>query len=336
VKILVTGAAGFIGSTVTDRLLADGHDVVGVDDLSRGTLANLAAARAADARRPGAFSFVRADITEPGLAEIVAAAAPEVVCHLAAQIDVRVSVADPLLDARLNVLGTVAVLEAARRAGARKVVFTSSGGSIYGTPARLPVDERATVDPESPYAAGKVCGEVYLGTYRHLYGLQSTSLALGNVYGPRQDPHGEAGVVAIFSTAMLAGRTAKIFGDGTSTRDYVYVDDVADAFVRATGEQADGRRLNIGTGRETSVRELHGIVAAAVGVPDSPEMAAPRLGELQAISLDCAAAREALGWVPSTSLEQGVPPTVEFIRGSVGSAGSVGSVGSVGSAPPVA
>lgn len=317
-RILVTGAAGFIGSTVTDRLLADSHDVVGVDDLSRGTLDNLADARGTQARRPGAFSFIRADVTEPDFVDVVAAAAPEVVCHLAAQIDVRVSVADPLLDARLNVLGTVSVLEAARRAGARKVVFTSSGGSIYGTPAVLPVAEDVPVDPESPYAASKVCGEVYLGTYRHLYGLQSTSLALGNVYGPRQDPHGEAGVVAIFGTAMLQGRTAKIFGDGTSTRDYVYVDDVADAFAKAAGQEADGRRLNIGTGRETSVRELHGIVAHVTGTPDEPEMAAPRLGELQAIALDCAAARDALGWQAATTLERGVGPTVAFIRSRLG------------------
>jgi len=318
VQVLVTGAAGFIGSTVTDRLLADGHDVVGVDDLSHGSLDNLVAARSVARDRPGAFSFVAADITDPGFTEVVAVARPEVVCHLAAQIDVRVSVADPLLDARLNVLGTVAVLEAARRAGTRKVVFTSSGGSIYGTPANLPVTEQVPVDPESPYAAGKVCGEVYLGTYRHLYGMQTTSLALGNVFGPRQDPHGEAGVVAIFCTAMLQGRTAKIFGDGSSTRDYVYVADVADAFARATSHRADGLRLNIGTGRQTSVRELHGIVAAATGRPDEPRTAEPRLGELQAIALDCALAREVLGWEPRTTLEQGVPATVDFIRARLG------------------
>jgi UDP-glucose 4-epimerase len=315
VRILVTGAAGFIGSTVADRLIADGHEVVGVDDLSRGTLDNLADARKAAEERPGAFAFTQADVTEPGFADALADARPEVVCHLAAQIDVRISVADPVLDARLNVLGTVNVLEAARRAGARKLVFTSSGGSIYGTPERLPVSERAPVDPESPYAASKVCGEVYLGTYRHLYGLQSTALALGNVYGPRQDPHGEAGVVAIFATALLQGRQAKIFGDGTATRDYVYVDDVADAFARAVGTGADGLRLNIGTGRQTSVRELHGLVAAAVGAPDDPAYAAARLGELQAIALDCAAAGESLGWDAATPLERGIPATVDFIRG---------------------
>jgi len=310
-RILVTGGAGFIGSTVVDRLLADGHQVVAVDDLSRGTMANLAAALDRGA------TFERVDVTEPAFVDVVAAARPEVITHLAAQIDVRVSVADPLLDARLNVLGTVAVLEAARRAGARKVVHTSSGGSIYGTPAELPVDETVRVDPESPYAASKVCGEVYLGTYRHLYGLQTTALALGNVYGPRQDPHGEAGVVAIFGTAMLQGRRPKIFGDGTSSRDYVYVDDVADAFARAVGEGADGLRLNVGTGRQTTVRELHSIVAAVVGAPDEPVHAEPRLGELQAIALDCTLAGTAIGWSARTALEQGVGPTVDFIRASL-------------------
>ncbi len=316
-RILVTGAAGFIGSTVTDRLIADGHAVMGIDDLSTGTMANLAAAQG------GSFRFEQVDVTSPAFIEVVRGAAPEVVCHLAAQIDVRVSVLDPLRDARLNVLGTINVLEAARLAGARKVIHTSSGGSVYGTPAVLPVDETVPVDPQSPYAASKVCGEVYLGTYRHLYGLETTALALGNVYGPRQDPHGEAGVVAIFTTAMLEARPTKIFGDGTSTRDYVYVADVADAFARSTAPRtADGRRVNIGTTRQTSVRELHSLVAAAVGAPDEPALAEPRLGELQAIALDVTLAREVLGWEPATALEQGVPQTVEFIRGRLAAAGT--------------
>jgi UDP-glucose 4-epimerase len=314
VKILVTGAAGFIGSHVTDRLLADGHDVVGVDDLSRGRLVNLDDARAVNSARPRAFSFVTLDVTTPEFQDLVATERPEAICHLAAQIDVRVSVADPLLDARLNILGTINVLEAARKAGTRKVVFTSSGGSVYGSPANLPVSERVQPDPESPYAASKTCGEVYLATFAHLYGVQWTSLRLSNVYGPRQDPHGEAGVVAIFSTAMLTGRSAKIFGDGTSTRDYVYVGDVADAFAAASGAAGDGRRLNIGTARECSVRELHTLVAGATDAPDEPVMAEPRLGELQAISLDVTAARQALGWEPKVPLEDGIPATVDYIR----------------------
>jgi UDP-glucose 4-epimerase len=313
-RVLVTGAAGFIGANLVDRLLAEGHDVVGLDDLSRGQLHNLADARRANETRAGAFSFVRHDITADDLPAVVTAARPEVICHLAAQIDVRVSVADPLLDARLNVLGTINVLRSAVAGGARKVVYTSSGGSIYGTPAQLPVSERAKVAPESPYAASKVAGEVYLGTYRALYGLDFTSLALGNVYGPRQDPHGEAGVVAIFSSALLEGRPATIFGDGSATRDYVFVDDVVDAYVRALAPGfASGRRLNIGTGAQTSVRDLHSLVAAECGAPDEPVLAPPRKGELEAIALDVSAARAA-GWEPWTPLAEGIKQTVEWIR----------------------
>ena len=313
-RLLVTGAAGFIGSTLVDRALAEGHSVVAIDDLSRGRLENLAAARTANEARPGSFSFIRHDVTADDLSEVVTAARPEVICHLAAQVDVRVSVADPLLDARLNVLGTINVLQAAVAAGARKVVFTSSGGSIYGTPKQLPVSERVMVAPESPYAASKVAGEIYLGTYRALYGLDYTSLALGNVFGPRQDPHGEAGVVAIFASACRDGKTAVIYGDGTSTRDYVYVDDVVDAFVRALQPGfASGRRLNIGTGLQTSVRELHSLIARLSDRPDEPEMGAPRKGELQAIALDNSAARAA-GWQPWTSLEAGAEATVAWIR----------------------
>lgn len=314
-RVLVTGGAGFIGSTLVDLLLGEGHDVVAVDDLSTGNRANLGAAESG--RHPGTFAFHEADVTAAGFADLVAGAAPEVVCHLAAQIDVRVSVADPLRDARLNVLGTVAVLEACRRAAVRKVVFTSSGGSIYGTPATLPVTEATPVAPESPYAAGKAAGELYLGAWRAMYGLQTTSLALGNVYGPRQDPHGEAGVVAIFASALLRGRRATIFGDGTASRDYVYVDDVARAFLAACGEVGDGRRFNIGTGVGTTVRGLHTEVAAAAGAADEPEFAPPRVGELQAISLDCAAARQELGWAPATELPEGIGSTVAFVRSTL-------------------
>jgi UDP-glucose 4-epimerase len=310
VRTLVTGAAGFIGSNLVDRLLAEGHHVVAVDDLSHGRLANLAQARDFAGRR---FSFVRGDITDTGLPALVAAAEPEVVFHLAAQMDVRASVRDPLEDARLNVLGTINVLEAARLAGVRKVVFTSSGGSIYGEPDKLPVSERTGTDPHSPYAASKVCGEVYLGTYRKLYGLQTTSLALANVYGPRQDPHGEAGVVAIFCAALLDGDQGVIYGDGGAVRDYVYVDDVTDAFVRAGGEAGTGRRFNVGTGIGTSVRQLHKAIADAAGAPDQPRFADPRLGELQAVTLDVSSARHALGWEPFTPLADGIAHTLAWV-----------------------
>lgn len=317
-RCLVTGAAGFIGSNLVDRLLAEGHDVVGVDDLSRGKLSNLEEARRTGEAGGPRFSFVKADITAADFGDIVTSSEPDVICHLAAQMDVRVSVREPLEDARLNVLGTINVLEASRAAGVRKVVFTSSGGSIYGDPEHLPVSERVGVDPHSPYAASKVCGEIYLGTYRHLYGLQSTSLALGNVYGPRQDPHGEAGVVAIFCSAMLDGRQGTIYGDGTAVRDYVFVDDVVDAFVRASGDAGNGRRFNIGTSVGTSVRELHTAIARAAGMPDEPSFAEARLGELQAITLDVSSARHGIGWEPFTALDEGVARTLEWVRSQRG------------------
>lgn len=242
-RTLVTGAAGFIGSTLVDRLLSEGHDVVGLDDLSSGKVDNLA-----DAERNAQFQFVKADIVDADLHGIVAETKPEVIFHLAAQISVARSVTDSPFDAGVNVVGTVRLAEAARSNGVRKVVHTSSGGSIYGVPPGYPTNEDMPVDPSSPYAASKVCGEVYLNMFRNLYGLDCSHIAPANVYGPRQDPHGEAGVVAIFSQALLAGRPTKIFGDGTDTRDYVFVDDVVDAFVRAGGEAGGGQRFNVGTG----------------------------------------------------------------------------------------
>ncbi|MBO0839931.1 MAG: NAD-dependent epimerase/dehydratase family protein, partial [Sciscionella sp.] len=240
-RALVTGGAGFIGSTLVDRLIADGHLVTVVDNLSRNSRANLS-----DALDTGRLTLHELDINHPRLVEVVADAAPEVVYHLAAQIDVRHSVADPIDDASRNVLGTIAVAEAARRAGVRKIVFASSGGSIYGTPKQLPVTENAPIKPESPYAASKAAAELYLNTYRELYQLDCTCLAPANVYGPRQNPHGEAGVVAIFAGALLAGRATTLFGGGDNTRDYVYVDDVVSAFVAASGSAGGGKRYNIG------------------------------------------------------------------------------------------
>jgi UDP-glucose 4-epimerase len=316
-RVLVTGAAGFIGSTLVDRLVADGHDVAGLDDLSTGKLANLADARAANKERKGAFSFVRASVTDDDLAGIVAKARPEVVCHLAAQIDVRKSVADPMRDATLNVLGTINVLSAAVAAGTRKVVFTSSGGSIYGTQTRLPVSERVRPAPESPYAAAKASGELYLHAFASMYGLEYTALALANVYGPRQDPHGEAGVVAIFGTALLTGKPTKVFGDGLNTRDYVFVDDVVEAFTRAL-TAGNGRRFNIGTGAQTTDRALHTVVAQAAGAPDDPAYAPARIGDARSIALDASAARAGLGWEPWTALPDGVQATVDWLRTATG------------------
>jgi len=309
VRALVTGGAGFIGSTLVDRLLADGHEVCCVDNLSRGRGENLAAAR-----ESARFTLSETDINDPALDQVVAEFAPEVIYHLAAQIDVRASVADPLDDARRNVLGTISVAEAARKAGVRKILFASSGGSIYGTPTELPVAESVPINPMSPYAASKVSGEVYLNTFRQLYGLECTHLALANVYGPRQDPHGEAGVVAIFAGALLAGRPTKVFGDGGNTRDYVYVGDVVSAFIAASGSAGGGQRFNIGTGVQTSDRQLHSLVAVAANAPDEPEVAPARLGDLRASALDASAARAELGWTPEVDVAEGVRRTVDYFR----------------------
>ncbi|GAA4240643.1 UDP-glucose 4-epimerase [Actinomadura meridiana] len=298
---LVTGAAGFIGSHLVDRLVADGHEVIGVDDLSTGH--NV---------RPG-VELWEMDVADPGLVEKAAVRRPEVVCHLAAQVSVRASVADPLRDARTNVVGTANVLEAARAAGGRKVVFTSSC-AVYGVPDALPVPPDAELRPASPYAASKVSGEVYVGMYGALHGIDHTTLTLANVYGPRQTPEGEAGVVSIFTDALLSGRETRIFGDGTQTRDYVYVLDVVDAFARAAEGGGGGVRLNVGTGLQTTDRDLHTLVAQAADAPDDPEFAPPRLGDLPAMAIDPARTRDALGWEPRVALRDGLAETVAWAR----------------------
>jgi UDP-glucose 4-epimerase len=306
---MVTGGAGFIGSTLVDRLLADGHTVVGLDNFASGRATNLE--HLAD--NP-AYIFIEADIVTADLKAILDEQRPEVVFHLAAQIDVRRSVADPQFDTSVNVIGTVRLAEAARLAGVRKIVHTSSGGSIYGIPPQYPTPETVPTDPASPYAAGKVAGEIYLNTFRHLYGLDCSHIAPANVYGPRQDPHGEAGVVAIFAQALLSGKPTKVFGDGTNTRDYVFVEDVVDAFVKASGDVGGGQRFNIGTGIETSDRQLHSEVAAAVGGPDDPEFYPPRLGDLKRSCLDVGLAARVLGWRPQVRLDDGVRRTVDYFR----------------------
>ncbi|GAB2810456.1 UDP-glucose 4-epimerase [Actinocorallia aurea] len=301
-RILVTGAAGFIGSHLVDRLLGDGHEVVAVDNLASGRRANLA----------DGVELHEVDVADPAFVELAAKAEPEVICHLAAQVSVRVSVADPLRDARTNVLGTINVLEAARASGARKTLYTSSC-AVYGVPDSLPVGADAPLRPRSPYAASKTTGETYAQAYRDLHGLDFTTLALGNVYGPRQTPEGEAGVISIFTAALLKGEPTIVFGDGSQTRDYVYVLDVVDAFARALATGSGGR-FNIGTGVQTSDRELHALVARAAGAPDTPGSAPVRLGDLPAMVLDPAPAREGLGWRPTTALADGLEATVEWAR----------------------
>ncbi len=308
-RALVTGGAGFIGSTLVDRLLAEGHSVEVVDDLSSGSLANLAEARA---DRSHDLKVHQVDIREAAVVELIGRRAPEVIFHLAAQADVRVSVARPAFDAEVNVLGSINVLEGARIAGTRKVVFASSGGTIYGEPAPedLPVKESHPQQPASPYGVAKRVVTDYLNVYRAIHGIEFTSLAMANIYGPRQDPHGEAGVVAIFAGLLIDGRPCTIFGDGTQTRDFVYVDDAVDAFVRAA-EKGSGLLCNIGTGVETSVNELYAAMAAAAGVTEAAVMAPARPGELARSALDPGRAALHLGWEPWTDLATG---TAEVLR----------------------
>lgn len=302
-RALVTGGAGFIGSHLVDALIERGDIVTIVDNFSHGKRSNV---------NPEA-AVVEADIRTADVDSIVQQVAPEVIFHLAAQIDVRSSVEDPINDATLNILSTIRLAEAARRHGVRKIVHTSSGGAIYGRP-ELPVSEKVVPEPESPYAASKYAGEIYLNVYRRLYGLECSFIAPANVYGPRQDPHGEAGVVAIFSQHLLQGKPTKVFGEGTNTRDYVYVGDVVDAFIAASGDKGNGLRFNVGTGMETTDRELHSLVAAAAGADDDPEFAPARLGDVPRSALDASLAREILGWSPQVSLEEGIRRTVEFFR----------------------
>jgi UDP-glucose 4-epimerase len=309
---LVTGGAGFIGSTLTDRLLADGHRVTVLDDFSAGSRDNLAASEAAYGER---LAVIEADVRDASVTEQVRDVAPEVLFHLAAQADVRVSVADPAFDAAVNVVGSLNVIEGARLGGARKVVFASSGGTIYGDPepSALPVDETHPRRPVSPYGVAKMAVGDYLEAFRVLHGLDYTALALANVYGPRQDPHGEAGVVAIFAGRLLAGETCTVFGTGEQTRDFVYVDDVVDAFARAA-DAAPGQLLNIGTGEETSVNRLYSAMAGAAGADVEAERAEARPGELDRSALDGSRATEYLGWEPQVSLDEGVSRVLDWFR----------------------
>ena len=311
-RALVTGGAGFIGSTLVDRLLAEGNEVDVVDNLSSGSLDNLAEARSSWGR---ALNFTNVDIRADDLNDLVVRRKPEVIFHLAAQADVRVSVARPGFDADVNIMGTINVLEAARAAGTRKVIFASSGGTIYGDPdpVELPVRETHPQRPLSPYGVAKKAAGDYLHAYWQLHDLEYTALALANVYGPRQDPHGEAGVVAIFAGRLLSGERCKIFGDGEQTRDFVYVDDVVDAFARAI-DSASGLLLNIGTGREVSVNELYRTMADAAGVTDEPEHEPERAGELRRSALDPSKARVHLGWKPWTTLPNGSAAVLDWFR----------------------
>jgi UDP-glucose 4-epimerase len=297
-RAVVTGGAGFIGSNLVDALVARGDDVHVLDDLSKGRRERVAA----DAE------LHVADVREPDT--VFAAVGPETVFHLAAQADVRVSVERPDLDADVNVLGTVRVLEAARRSGAR-VVFASTGGAIYGE-CDGPVTEAAERRPLAPYGTSKLCGEEYVATWNRLYGTGHVVLRLANVYGPRQEPHGEAGVVAIFMGLLHDGGTPRIYGDGTQTRDYVFVEDVVAAMLAAAAH--DGGVFNIGTGTETSVLDLYAAVERASGVSREADFAEARLGELRRSVLDISRAEHALGWRPAHPLADGLARTWAWVE----------------------
>jgi UDP-glucose 4-epimerase len=301
VKALVTGGAGFIGSTLAQALVDGGAQVSVVDDLTRGRREQV----------PDAADFHRLDVVDDRLAALVASIAPEVVFHQAAQIDVRRSVAEPLFDTRVNVLGTVNLLEACVRAGVRRVVFASSGGALYGDTDVLPTPESHPCHPASAYGAAKLAGETYGDVFAQVHGLEFVALRYANVYGPRQDPHGEAGVVAIFAQRLIAGEEATINGDGSQTRDYVFVHDVVEANLRAA-ETATLGAYNVGTGRACSVTDLYAHLARAAGV-DRPARHGPaKPGEQRVSCLDVSRAAASLDWQPRTSLEEGVSRTVAW------------------------
>lgn len=314
-RTLVTGAAGFIGSTLVDRLLADGHQVLGIDNLSTGLIGNLASALSRNTARRSRFTFVRSDIQAPELGDIVVGCNPEVVFHLAGQVDVGVSVANPQFDARHNVMGTINLCEAARRAGVQRIVYAASGGSRYGAPASLPVDETTKTNPLSPYGVSKLAGELYVTAYARMYGTTAICLALSNVYGPRQNPRGEAGIVAVFGAAIVTGRSTTIFGDGSATRDFVFVDDAVDAFVRAGSapEWVQGT-YNVGTGLQIAVNDVHRVISSLVNGSSPPHYVSARTGELPAIALDAARAEADLGWRPTVTLAEGLRRTTSWLR----------------------
>jgi UDP-glucose 4-epimerase len=314
-RTMVTGGAGFIGSNLVDRLLAEGHAVDVVDDLSSGTLANLASARADQAHE---LTFHQLDVRSGELVEMIARRRPEVIFHLAAQADVRVSVKRPVFDADVNILGTLRVLEGARALDSARVVFAASGGTLYGEPdgADLPVRESHPHMPLSPYGVSKKAAVDYLVAYRELHSVEFCALALANVYGPRQDPHGEAGVVAIFADRILRGEPVTIFGDGEQTRDFIFVDDVVDAFVRAA-TRGGGLLLNVGTGRELSVNNLAAAMSEVAGSTVAPTYAPARPGELQRSALDPARAGIHLGWSSWTELSAGVQSVLDHVRSRI-------------------
>ena len=302
-KILVTGGAGFIGSHVGDHYIEAGHDVVALDNLATGDRRNV---------NPKA-RFVEMDICDSGMAAFFAAEGFDYVNHLAAQIDVRKSVTDPQFDATVNILGTINLLEAARQHGVQKFLFASTGGAIYGEPEELPASEQCRPNPKCHYAASKLAAEYYIQLYRNLYDLSYTILRFPNVYGPRQNPEGEAGVCSILSRLMLEGQQPTLYGHGEPLRDYVFVGDIARGCTLAL-EQGENRILNLGSGQGASVQQVYDILKAAIGYTGDAALAPLRAGEIQNSYITGDQAKEVLGWQPEVTLENGLQQTAEFIR----------------------
>ena len=302
-KILITGGAGFIGSNVAERYLAKGWEVAVVDDLSSGRRDNV----------PEAASFYELDVRDMELAEVMAAERPDVVSHHAAQMDVRISTAQPAFDADVNIIGSIKVIEAALAAGVRKVMFASTGGAVYGEPESIPVDEDTPARPISQYGCSKLAVERYLYLYNFQRGLDYVALRYPNVYGPRQDPHGEAGVTAIFALRMLAGKPCIIFGDGTESRDYVYIDDVVAAHELAAESDYSGV-LCVGSAREVTVPEIYEALASLTGNKVEPVREPLRPGEIHRICISGAKAKDVLGWEPTVAFEDGLGRLVEYIK----------------------
>jgi UDP-glucose 4-epimerase len=302
-KVLVTGGAGFIGSHVAERLVAAGHDVVILDDLSNGHVENL---------QPNA-RFYQMDLHSPWMDELFRIERPEAVVHQAAQASVRRSVEDPVFDAGVNVLGTAALLQASVHHGVRRFLFASTGGALYGDADLTPTPEDYPTLPVSPYGAAKLSAEVYLRTFNALHGLSYAALRYANVYGPRQDPHGEAGVVAIFTRRLLSGEKTRINGDGKQTRDFVYVGDVAEANARALVSDVVGS-YNVGTGIETDINTIFQVLKRLTGSNQSEEHGPPLSGEQRRSVVDTRKIEKVLGWKATTSLESGLDATVRYFR----------------------
>ena len=303
---LVTGGAGFIGSHLVDRLLSEGYKVVVVDDLSTGKLQNL---------NPAA-TFHHTEITHPSIQEVFKRTQPDLVFHLASQVSVTNSTKDPIKDAQINVIGTLNLLEASRRSTVQKFIFSSTGGALYGEPDVNPCPEVANIAPLSAYGLSKHLAEQYLELYHRLYHLNYTALRYANVYGPRQDPRGEAGVIAIFTQAMLEGKPPQIFGSGDQERDFLYVSDVVEANILAVS-RGDGQTFNIGTGQSTSVNQIYERLQSILQFRWDAERRPQRPGEVHKIGLECSKAARALGWSPSVELESGLERTIDHLRKSV-------------------